>query len=380
MFLEALRNPRLWALYLTFQLPSLRVLFKYVPDRLWLLIPVFWVVSWLACALILHHRSIMNRLSRASQRVWLPVVLFFIILLVKVLLYPGADSLKMLGAGSDQDDALIQAAHRLIAGLNPYAEPIYKGNFISPGPGWILLTLPFSLSGLYVLLTPVATGAAALAVGRSRSASFLLLLMICPAFWELMVVGSDFLALGCAFLFMLIAVREWGAKPKVWLLAAVFVGMAATARIVFAYLPIVLAAFLYRRDRRAGVRMGLVSTAVCFGLHGIFHALDSGYYAPLHLFIRAGDLMPPAAVAGGGIVVLAFFLFSVLRLQESPVSWLKYGWLILIVPLLIMSLADLNSAGGDFSYWEGASYFGPALPVCAAWVLGARFNAQDAKA
>jgi hypothetical protein len=38
---------------------------------------------------------------------------------------------------------------------NPYVIQTYLGNPLSPGPGWVLLALPFTVSGLYVVFFPL---------------------------------------------------------------------------------------------------------------------------------------------------------------------------------------------------------------------------------
>ena len=74
-------------------------------------------------------------------------------------------------------------------------------------------------------------------------------------------------------------------------MVGVFSGIAATARVVFAPIPILLALLLWSRSRVRAAVVGLVGLATGCVLHAVF-AIGIAPYPPFHLFDRASDRQP----------------------------------------------------------------------------------------
>jgi len=140
---------------LSLQLPSLRAMYKYLPAPLHKLIPLCFLLAFFVYAVLFRTQKLFEITKVFLNKKSFFILLFILITLVNILVYPLADSLKYQARGSDQDDALIVGAKNLISGKNPYeAHTYFPGNPLSPGPGWLIMNLPFTTSGLYCLLTP----------------------------------------------------------------------------------------------------------------------------------------------------------------------------------------------------------------------------------
>jgi hypothetical protein len=235
-------------LFLSLQVPSLRPLFKYVPAGYGWLIAAYFAGTLAATWLLVGQRAWVRKVLNFKA---LPIVLVALILAANIWVYPIADALKYQDRGTPQDDALIVGGELLARGENPYEGRTFRNEQVSAGPGWIVLALPFTLPGLYVLFTPFWVALAAFVIYRLRrsaadAALFLLLLMSSLSFWELLVTGSDMLAMGIAFLLAFWFIRWASEHEAKWLaIAAIFLAMVTTSRIVFGYLIPVATGFLF---------------------------------------------------------------------------------------------------------------------------------------
>jgi hypothetical protein len=361
----------IWLLLVSLQLPALRPLFKDVPASLQ---PVVLVVLALAaggCFLLLRSPAWLQRLSRVLDTPWPALVILGLCTAAVVIVYPRADALKLVGRGSDEDDALIAGAAALLHGSYPYAARTYLGNPISPGPGWILLVAPLVATHVYWLLSPIGLALAACSLRVMGQAwrpvnLFLILMGSSLAFWELLVVGSDLIAIGCILLALVGGLQYF--KRAIPVLAVV-AGMLATSRIAFFYVPVIFGLMLWRTDRRDAVVMLLVGSAICFGLHGWFWHLHPEDYTPLHLVAKGRGLLSGArmvgallACAGAGLVILR--MATAREDDRLMMLWLSLG-----VPALCLALADLAvNARWSAAAWGGASYLVTPLPLLVAWV------------
>ena len=154
---------RVWALTLTIQWPGLRALARYAP---WpsIVIPVF--VTGIACV---YAASLQKPRFLASPRLGSRRVVTVVITAIAAanfVIYPRVDSLKNQGRGSDEDDAVVVTAERLVTGKRPVYVPTYLGNPPFSGPGWALLVSPLAVGGAYALLTPIACAGLVWLVGR----------------------------------------------------------------------------------------------------------------------------------------------------------------------------------------------------------------------
>ena len=372
-------------LVLFIQVPSLRAwykyIFKYVPGSAHFLAGVLMAASLSGYWFFLRGWSTLQegRLAALAASKWLALGLFATVLLTMLVVYPKADALKFQSppAGSDQDDALIIGAGDILAG-SPYASPTYFGNPQSAGPGWILIALPFSVTGAYWLFFPSLLAGLGLALKR-RTGSwrmgnlFLLLASTGLIFWELTAVGSDMFAWGCAALLALLAVEAFAPRGPIhltWL--AVLLGCLATGRIVFLPFPLLAGLFLWRRGaRQKALTIGLGGLAVALALHVGFFLWTKGNYAPLHLVSKGSrllDIFPLWAFAFAVAAGCALFLL-VYRLAKGGIDhWMLAIWVAIGLPLALISFSDLASHHFDFALWEGANYMGPALPFLLGWM------------
>lgn len=367
-------NPRAWLLFVSLQVPALRALCKYLPDWLLFAIPVFLGVVFLIYAVSLRCQSSLLSRAHVLGSVWTLVVLLVIVIVINYLVYPIADGLEAQMRGSDQDDALIQAGQRLVSGLNPYEASTYRGNPISPGPGWVILALPFCIPGIYFLMTPLfILGAAFLlrVLGGSfyRSNLFVFLLMSSLAFWEVMVVGSDMLAIGLLFLGCVVLVYFKWEQSIFWTVACVvLVSFAATARVIFVYLIPLIGVFLWRRGYVTALKFAALSGFMCAAIHVLFYYWNPQSYTPLHLLGKGEALLPTGLMIPAVLACAAAALYTTLKSRDRLDRWVFLLWLCLLIPLAVLSLGGLISRSYDFASWEEANYLMVVAPVCVFYV------------
>lgn len=346
-------------------LPSLRPLFKFAHHfgaEPWLLAPITAALTYAGVALVLSPPRGLKHLL-ATPWPWAGVVVSISVAVAG--LYPLADGLRHSGAGSDADDAMVMGGVALWHLANPYALTTYLGNPFSPGPGWMALASPLAAGGIYPLITPLALAAMAglLRVARHSwltISQVSLLVAACPLVWELAVVGNDLPALSL----LLVGVVALAAQPRLgsgWLAALIALIVAlATARIAFAYLPLLIGFSVLAVWPQRALQIGLYGLIGTLGLHGLFWALNPEAYAPLHLLTRAEGLLSGAA-RFGAIGILAVVGATMLYKWRwwAPANHVALG---LGAPMGVLALAEL-SLHGTLARWEGATFLIPALAI-----------------
>ena len=141
-------------LMIVMQIPSLIPLIKYTPHALTWTMPCYFLIifgSYIYLLSNLNHSSAVRKILDSQLTM---IFLLALILAANLLLYPHELALQAIGRGSDAGDALIKSGNLLLKGNFPYSIPTYLHNPISPGPGWVLMLMPFTCTGLYVLLIP----------------------------------------------------------------------------------------------------------------------------------------------------------------------------------------------------------------------------------
>ncbi len=363
----------LWLLALSLQLPALRSLARYVfPFASGLGLAVL-LAAVLIAAVELYRRSLgFRRAIPASPWVFFAAVAVMMIAVAVV--YPIADGLKTELRGSDSDDALIVAGERLAAGRNPYLGRTYFGLPLSPGPGWVVLWMPWTLAGVHFLATPLLILAAGLGLRRALAAwwpvyLFFFALASSLGAWEIMAVGGDQLAIGLAILILVLAAADLRSTPGT-VAVALAAGIVATARVSFGYFPAVLGGLIAARDRRRGLLAGVVGTAVCGALHLGFYAWGPGDYSPFHLLAKGGGLLgSPAGAAALGTAGAGALAIMANARRGGLAGWLLAAWASLALPLSVVAAADLVVVNFRFRDWEGASYLLPPMPIFAAYFV-----------
>jgi hypothetical protein len=368
--LRALRDWRVWALALTIQGPGARAVVRYAP---WpaVLFPLL-ILSSIAAYAVCLHGPFPSWIRRVGSRLEGVAVVLCLTAAIIVFVYPRVDARKAHGLGSDEDDALIQTAERLVTLQRPLYVPTYLGNAPSAGPGWALLVSPIVVTGLYPLVTPLALAVLVWTVRRSGgtdvgTALALVLPLASPAFWEVSVAGSDLLAVGVLFVVLTrLASSGWRATAKTSIGAATLACAASSARVPFAWITACVSFFMWRRGR-SGAALVAVVTAVTVAAEVWFWLPRSGQ-TPLHLISKFAGLLGVRVGAMAAAATIASAAWASLQLRDSIESWWLGLWVILVVPLTIVSLGVLAAQGWQVAGWQSAGYVEVAVPALVAYV------------
>lgn len=306
-------------------------------------------------------------LGRLLDSSILPVLLLAGLAYAEWHLYPllDRDALKFIGEGSDADNALIDAAQRILHGESPYASPTYRGNPISPGIGWIVLNLPWASKATFFLLTPIYLGLLGLllrAATRTWSATNIVLIghIGCLGLLEI-APASDLVAFGAALCTTFIA--AYMVRNSIWLLVcvALLMGTISSGRVPFALFPVLSAALLWRVTAGRSLILGLVGVGTAAAWHLGMICFDSSPYQPLHLFGAGDALLPGAWRYGAGLATVAVGALMLLGPKTTLVDAVFRCGICLAVPLAFVALAQLAHIGFETGRWEGANYLAPAF-------------------
>lgn len=328
--------------------------------------------------LVRNLRSILaacpSRWVRAAVSPAAFALLGLLLAAVSLAIYPRADGLKAVGRGTDADDSMILGATNLVRHFDPYRSTTYFGNPISPGPGWVLLASPFSLTGLWALFFPLSVAvlyfvARASGADLEAAAGGAIVLVSGLGIWEMMVQGGDLFPLGVGVALCLFALRDGGPRGRrFW----VFVGLLAllsTARLVvpFLLLPPVFLYLLRSRGRLVAMRFLAGTTLATLGIHVVFY-LRAADYMPLHLVAKGLQILE--GLPAWTLVVVAAGLGAGAYGLRRRLAELDHERLVLLtatafaVPLLVVAVADLSVRGFDLADWEGSNYAAVAVPSC----------------
>ncbi|MCC6476826.1 hypothetical protein IT157_07185 [bacterium] len=385
--MTAIRDWRTWLGWWSLQVPSLRAIVKYAPEGFLPLIPVYLIGTFFLTYWFIHK----FRATRIAQWKWLPLTLLLLHTSLNAVVYPKADALKFVGRGSPQDDALMVGAERLVQGLNPYEGETFRHEWVSAGPGWIVLALPFTLTGLFALFTPFWVALCAWWIARrydTPSASlFLILLFSSLVFWELSVTGSDMLAMGCAFLLSLVVLDWSGTRGFVAkFLSALFAASVTTSRIVFAFLLPLQAAFLYHRKKRDGIFYGLLAILLFVLFQLPFYLWNSARFFPLTRFAWAKGMLGTEFEILAAVTTILVLIYAAMkkgRLQAADTGSLKSCLSMTVLTLLVTmfwsALGDLKAREFDLALWEGANYFGPLIPAAVVLAIAEKSKIENRK-
>lgn len=297
--------------------------------------------------------------------------------IVGYLLYRRVDG---LGTGSTSDDAFMLPIQALVAGKALYGVQLFDGAPISPGPGWLLLNLPFGSTFLHAWLTPfycvASTRAFARAIGDNNNLP-LVSCMAVPIFWTLAGSGSDLVALGFALPLCLLLVENHLRDNASVLWLALLVGTLTTARIVFSPVPILIGLLFLKKDRALAIRFAIAATLVNGIWHGIFFAC-SDPYPPLHLFNRGAHHVGFDLMAIGGVAALLLAGLLVRWCGNDFGARLRWFAGVLALVLAVVALGELRTVRYDPAEWEGANYLFVAVPALMFAIYARPFAASSA--
>ena len=367
---RALRDWRVWALVLTVQGPGVRAIVRYAPWPAAALLLVF-IVSIAVYGLCLHGPF--ARWTRAAgSRVNGVAAVLCLAAAVNLAAYPRVDALKRQGRGSDEDNAIIDTAQRLVTLRRPLYVPTYLGNAPSVGPGWAAVVSPLAVTGTYALLTPLALAVLAWTVRRSGGGEAgallaVLLPLTSPGFWELSVTGSDLFAVGV--LFVALTRFAWAGRtlrPGRSVAGAVLVFAAASARASFAWATLCLSLFM-RQQRRAGAALVAAVTVMTMAVEAWFW-LPHAESTPLYLLTKLSGLLGAGGVVMAVVAAVSGAVCALAQLDDRIDSWWLGMWTVLVFPLTAVSIGVLAALDWEISTWQAAGYVEVAVPALVAYV------------
>lgn len=296
----------------------------------------------------------------------------FILAVLNFVLYPAT---RNVANPSTAPNALIEPATALLEGKHPYSVILFDGAPISPGPGWIILNAPITLSGMMFAFIPIYLAISAYALSRIeawRANAFVFLLALSVCFLQMNVTAHDLVAFSLAGVALTVLAHRFQNNMILLALVAILCGVVATARLPFFLFPIAVAACLFHTDRAKAVAFGLIATFVLVSVHGVFFLWAdqlSFFYQPAHVFGRASKSQ---SVLQTGFTVALWVVISVrlwLKTTSNLSSWFLLVWAIQFIPFAATGFAELFTSQGisidRLADWEGKGYLYFTIPFLA---------------
>jgi hypothetical protein len=279
---------------------------------------------------------------------------------------------------SSAPDALIAPATRLLSGTNPYSSAVgVDGVPASPGPAWILVHAPVTVSGLIWLMSVAHLALLSTAVGlitRSGRAalSVVVLMLAMPSFLQASFTGQDLFAAGCALtaVTLMLFASQRASWHQGWLLW-VAAGVVATARAPLALDLVILATLLWwnrQHTWQSGFGIAFSVVALSHGLCWAWARHDGVAYQPFHVFHRAGETGPWWLVAGVILTCCASAAMFRWSRRPAPLSeWLLLSWVAMGIPFAFVGAGELFLTAGTLGIggWEGKTYVSFLAPLLA---------------
>ncbi len=369
---RALRDWRVWALVFTIQGPGVRAIVRYTPSPLFVVVLVFIAafVFYSACL----HGPLRPWLDRAGSRLGAVIVVVCAVAALNLAMYPRVDGLKAQGRGSDEDDALVTTAQRLVTGQRPVYVPTYLGNAPSVGLAWAALVAPLAITGTYALLTPLSLAVFVSTVrqaggGAAGTALALMLPVASIGFWELSVTGSDLFAIGVLFVVLTALAWGWrahGAGISTATLILVLALAAASSRAAFAWVVASIALFMWRARRaRTAIVAGAAVATVAAEAWFWWPDIDP---TPLYLISKLAGLLGAAGIVLAVATAVGSTAWALARIDDSVERWWSGLWIVLVLPLAFVSVGALSALGWQIANWQAAGYVEVAVPALVAFV------------
>lgn len=259
----------------------------------------------------------------------------------------------LYGGGSDADDALIIAANEFIAGRYPYQLRTYLGNGISPMPGAVFLSMPFTLTGLITLQNIFWIGVIYFLLRRIRDGEYtatsyiLLLLIVSPTVLQNVVSGADYVSnssyIAAAIWLMALSIRDAFLPAWRWIAAAVLFGFALSSRSNFlVLLPLIFSLLWQTGGFRPAFKIYVVAGLVCLGVTLPFYLYDPANFSPITVQVdkmtQIATVLPFAGVIIplSGLIAATYFSFRRYTLND-PVFWMNCA----LVQLLVLAITTI---------------------------------------
>ena len=359
-------------LFLLLFLPSLRAIFKYLPNPI-IISVLFGSFLLVFYYIILSNKGINHLLNKSTTLKWVVSTAIVLIIVINFIVYPIADARKTIGKGSVSDDAIIEPVKQFISNGKLYDVLLYSKVPISPGPGWILLNTPFVIFNCYYLFTPfyiVVSIIVYLLLYRKKASPVIMISLLFSSliFWDLMVTGHDLIAIGFSFALIVMLLFHYCLESEVnditpsIILISIFIGIISTSRVVFIFLPFLIGILTFRFKPKQSIFIVLLSFTTAVALHLSFY-LNSDYYQPFHLFNRGNNNVGMPLIITGSILTLCLLIAAYFKIRKSLQSILLWFFILIITPLSFISLGEFLSYDKRFALWEGANYLVPGIPV-----------------
>lgn len=327
-------------------------------------------------AALVRRRDLRASVIDVAREAWVPVAFVVGVLAFGLLAYPTFDGRRDVGGGSDADDGVFLVLDAIRDGGDPYALDTYLGGAPTTGPGSALWFLPFGTRSTYPLGIAAAVALTVaglrLAHGRWDEAGLVAVLLAGSVpFWEGVGQGSDHLVFACSMVWACCALRR-RARPldvRVVAAAGVVVGVLATSRALFGVVPLLAAASLWWRDRRAALVFGAIGTAVALGLHAWFIGRSGwdGYDPVQQLLVKGGDETPAGGkvlLALGALAAAATVARELARRHEARTEVLLLAGV--GIPMSAIALAGLTAE--PVEVWSGGNYLLDSVVLAAYWL------------
>ncbi len=281
--------------------------------------------------------------------------------------------------------ALEVPAWRLLHGYEPYRDYLAGGAPISPGPGWIILLSPFTVSHLTGILGAVSLGVGVIMFRRKdryAACVFFAVMVLQPIFEAQIANGQDLYVVSIALVCLSLAAERLDESARKAIVLGVVAGFVATARIPIVLMTGILGIGVYKNNRRTGCYFMVAMLLTCGVLHAAFalwsyHA--GHFYQPMHIFGRASKGAGLGARMSVVVMLTWCLAWVALRMRPKASHWMLgmyFAMFALFTPEAIK----------EFMYaprldWEGSTYITFPLPLLlASLVLISRPTRSGAEA
>jgi hypothetical protein len=371
-------------LILFLYLPGIRDFYKFDLTGFPLLVfAIYLICIFLILNLVSGNKNNIYRQSLSSPLTI--ILMLFIMGMVTFYFYPQADSRKIIMMGSDQDDCIISGVTQLLQFSHPYVIKTYLNNPCSPGLGALLLFLPFILIKSYIAGSIFYIYALCLIlylIDRQLKTLGLFIFFLCTAiiFPELLVDGSDLIAISCGVAIISICLYP-AIKKQDWILIlflSLFCGLLSSARVNFLILTPILGLLIYPNWPKGSIYFSIIAAIVGFAPNAMLYISDPSLFTPLHLVQKGTSLLSIDLMVA--VLILTFFglLYGIKKIKESPKN-MPYAIFICLLPSFAsLAISDLYFRGGDIGNWYGANYIIPIFPLAA--ILVARILTERSEA
>jgi hypothetical protein len=380
----------LFAIVAVHLLMCIRFFHKYVDAAPWLVHGAYAAAVLLALLVVLHSRFLFGLFATT----WALVMALAGLLLLVLVAYPRADSLREVGRGSDQDDCVRTLVHNVFALRDPFGFG-YFGDPCSTGPSEFLIYWPVQVSTGFFVVAPVlwtAVGYWVLSQVTDRTVAILLTVSLFSSwlFLEMSSVGSDMIAIAWLFTAGTVACHQGlrRERPALLMLGAFAYVMFAGSRVP---LLIVTAGSLLVLLLADGLRAVPVAASVLLATTALYvgsFATDPDSFTPGHLVGKSlrivrelgGGLQMILAVVGLTLVAALALLASRTELRAfARRHYYSLNVMVMALPMAAVALWDLSRRGYELGTWEGLHYLFLAVPAMLV-AAGEAINTQASRA